>query len=303
MNYIQELNSFYDWTETNPMPASAINLWHALMQINNKCRWNAEFTAAISTLMAKTSCQRRSIFSARKILADYGRLVWTSNGSQKSATYRLIPFSPENENTHSQGVKSDKDTPENPPDQNNDQNNNQSNNQNTPLCKDQNKIGPGSCTEHDTQAAPISKHKQKGKLNSIKEAKASMSSGDDPDESVENILDDFNQFCKNLPQAKVLTEKRKRMVMARLHEHGYQNILLMLRNAGASNFLAGDNQRQWTATFDWLFRPANFAKVLEGNYANKLSAKRDKSEFIGKPSPLELIEEAYNGIMKDEYEY
>jgi len=274
MNYIQQLNAFYDWTETNPMPASALNLWHALMHINNKCRWNAEFTAAISTLMAKTGCQRRSIFAARKMLADCGRLVWTTNGSQKAATYRLIPF-----------------VPENPPAPNN------------PPCNDQNKKGHGNCTEPDTQTAPISKHKQKGKLNFIKEAKASTSSADDPAKCLATILDDFNLFCKNLPQAKVLTERRKQMVLARLHEHGYEKILVMLRNAGTSNFLAGDNQRQWVATFDWLFRPGNFAKVLEGNYANNRSAKANKSAFVGKPSPLELIEEAYNGIMNQQDEY
>lgn len=93
------------------------------------------------------------------------------------------------------------------------------------------------------------------------------------------------------------------MLGARLHEHGYQNIVQMLQNAGASNFLAGANKRKWIATFDWLFGPCNFAKVLEGNYENGRFALRDNSEFVGKPSPLELIEEAYNGIMKDEYGY
>jgi len=35
MNYIYEMNSFFDWIETNSISTAAMNLWHALMNINN----------------------------------------------------------------------------------------------------------------------------------------------------------------------------------------------------------------------------------------------------------------------------
>ena len=177
MNYIREINAFYKWIETNPIPASAINLWYALMHINNKCRWNAEFTVAASTLMAKTGFQRRTIFKARKTLVDCGRLVWTSNGREKSATYRLIPFVSENqsgnqsenqfENPSENPSASHVNPPSNPPDFNTDQ------------CSDKDKKGPYNWTKSDTKGARISKHKQKHKQNNNKEPKGSMSSYDD----------------------------------------------------------------------------------------------------------------------------
>lgn len=290
MNYIQETNAFYEWLDSNPMPASAISLWHTLMQINNRGRWSGEFTVAISTLVSKTGSQRSAVFASRKLLIAKGRIKCTTNGSSYAATYSLIPFSAEAER---QGGASDKsgDRPAN----------------REPGSRriESDKVPPKSAdeqTSHRTDAVPINKQKET-KLNSNQEPEGSSSSADDPAKCLASILDDFNQFCKNLPQAKVLTERRKQMVLARLHEHGYEKILVMLRNAGTSNFLAGDNQRQWVATFDWLFRPTNFAKVLEGNYANNRSAKANKSAFVGKPSPLELIEEAYNGIMNQQNDY
>jgi hypothetical protein len=49
----------------------------------------------------------------------------------------------------------------------------------------------------------------------------------------------------------------------------------MIENASASSFLAGQNRRDWQATFDWLFRPNNFVKVLEGNYKDKNHSEQD----------------------------
>ena len=43
----------------------------------------------------------------------------------------------------------------------------------------------------------------------------------------------------------------------------------MFQNAESSSFLNGKNDRNWTATFDWLIKDGNMAKVLEGNYADK----------------------------------
>ena len=126
-----------------------------------------------------------------------------------------------------------------------------------------------------------------------------MSSCDDPAKFIRKIFDDYNQICKNLPAVKVLTSRRALMVGARLNEHGYETIRQMLLKAGASNFLSGDNNRKWMATFDWLFGPCNFAKVLEGNYDNDRFMKSEKPGFVGKPSPMELLEEVYNNIQQD----
>ena len=38
MNYIAEINQFYDRLETNPLSSNAIALWHALMATANKAK-------------------------------------------------------------------------------------------------------------------------------------------------------------------------------------------------------------------------------------------------------------------------
>lgn len=90
MNYIAEINAFYDWLETNSMSTSAIVLWHALMHINNKSRWTKEFGVASSVLCVKTGLSERTIRNARNELKQKGRIEWKSRGGNKAAIYQMI---------------------------------------------------------------------------------------------------------------------------------------------------------------------------------------------------------------------
>ena len=92
MNYITEINRFYDWLETNEISDSAIALWHALMHINNKCGWTEEFTVAMLTLQNKTRLSKSSIIRARKILVDKKRIYCIEQTGQRSPIYRIVPF-------------------------------------------------------------------------------------------------------------------------------------------------------------------------------------------------------------------
>lgn len=90
MNYLKELNAFYDWLELNSMSVSAIVLWHALMHINNKCGWAPEFTVAISVLETKTGLKRRTIERARNELTQKQRITWKSRKGNQSAAYSIV---------------------------------------------------------------------------------------------------------------------------------------------------------------------------------------------------------------------
>jgi hypothetical protein len=92
LNYITEINKFYDWLETNPVSDSSIVLWHALMHINNKCGWKKEFAVAISTLELKTGLSKSSILRSRNNLAQAGRIVFRSRNGQQSSVYSMISF-------------------------------------------------------------------------------------------------------------------------------------------------------------------------------------------------------------------
>lgn len=90
MNYIKELNAFYDRLETNSLSSSAIALWHALMHINNKAGWIAEFAVAASVLCAKSGLKDSMFKKARNELAQKGYIEFKSRSGNQSAQYKLI---------------------------------------------------------------------------------------------------------------------------------------------------------------------------------------------------------------------
>jgi len=95
VNYLREINAFYDWLETNSLSDSAISLWHALMHINNRAGWIPEFAVAISTLTAKTGLKKDAIIRARLRLQQLGRVDFRSRSGQQSTVYKIIPFESE----------------------------------------------------------------------------------------------------------------------------------------------------------------------------------------------------------------
>lgn len=61
----------------------------------------------------------------------------------------------------------------------------------------------------------------------------------------------------------------------------------MFTIASKSDFLNGKNNTGWTASIDWLLKPANFVKVLEGNYVNKVAPTKAND-------PRASLAEGYN---------
>lgn len=85
----------------------------------------------------------------------------------------------------------------------------------------------------------------------------------------ERIQKLFNEKCISLPPIAKITDKRKQSILARVREYGIESIDTVIDNASKSKFMAGDNQRNWVATFDWIIKPSNYIKVMEGNYLDK----------------------------------
>jgi hypothetical protein len=73
-----------------------------------------------------------------------------------------------------------------------------------------------------------------------------------------------------------ITDKRKGNLNARIKEHGIDAIYKAIDNVSTSKFLRGYNKQGWMATFDWVFLPNNFIKVLEGNYQDSGSSEYDE---------------------------
>lgn len=80
----------------------------------------------------------------------------------------------------------------------------------------------------------------------------------------------YNEICQSYPRLTKLSEARKKAIAARQNS-GYTlaDFRRLFELAEASRFLKGGNPRNWQATFDWLLKDANMAKVLDGNYTDK----------------------------------
>lgn len=81
--------------------------------------------------------------------------------------------------------------------------------------------------------------------------------------------------------------KRYQSLVARIKEYSVDDVLKAIENVSQSKFLKGDNNQSWIITFDWLVRPNNFPKVLEGNYSKRTEDKpignrNSTNEFMAK---------------------
>lgn len=83
----------------------------------------------------------------------------------------------------------------------------------------------------------------------------------------EAIKDFYNQVCVSFPRCTTMSESRKKAIKARFTS-GYtlEDFKKVFVKAENSSFLKGRNDRNWTATFDWMIKDGNMAKILEGNY-------------------------------------
>lgn len=79
----------------------------------------------------------------------------------------------------------------------------------------------------------------------------------------------YNSICISFPSVKAISANRQKAIRARLNSYTMDDFRLLFEKAEASDFLKGKNGNDWSATFDWLIKDANMAKVLDGNYDNK----------------------------------
>lgn len=110
---------------------------------------------------------------------------------------------------------------------------------------------------------PLEEDKERDKEEDIKKERKKAAH--------QQIVDMYNSLCPSFPSVKSISESRKKAIKARLNTYNLSDFETLFQKAEASDFLKGSNDRNWTATFDWLIKDSNMAKVLEGNYDNKQS--------------------------------
>ena len=95
---------------------------------------------------------------------------------------------------------------------------------------------------------------------------------------VSNNIDTIKERWNSLNISNIVNIKGKRLKLlnARIKEYGLGSIYIAIENIKKSDFLKGQNNKNWIINFDWFIRPNNFIKVLEGNYTNRIAKGQQK---------------------------
>lgn len=250
MNYIAELNAFDRWLETNYLPALSELLWRKMVALFNRCGWAEWISVDNQRLMGLIQVKREATFiDYRNKLVEAGLIEYQKGKKGSPNRYKLISLSEvKNNNTFTSEVQTVVNT------------------------EVQSVVNPVVNTVVKT--VDINKLNQT-KLNQTKDTPYSPPKGDAPEsvprETVQykKIADYWNSVCTELPKVQALNDNRKKAVRARVKEHGEETVLRVIALVKQSDFLCGRIGNSWNASFDWVMKPTNFVKVLEGNYTNK----------------------------------
>lgn len=97
--------------------------------------------------------------------------------------------------------------------------------------------------------------------------------------SLHKVVNMYNEICISFPKVTRISEQRKKAINARLKKYTVDDLKRAFELAEQSDFLKGSNNRNWSASFDWLMNDTNIAKVLDGNYINKTQKIQIDSNF------------------------
>ncbi len=86
----------------------------------------------------------------------------------------------------------------------------------------------------------------------------------------QEIKELFNNICISYSKVRDITERRRKAIRARFND-GYtlEDFKKAFEIAEESDFLKGNNGRNWKADFDWFTNESNLTKTLEGKYDNR----------------------------------
>ena len=85
-----------------------------------------------------------------------------------------------------------------------------------------------------------------------------------------------------------MSDSRKKAIKARLRQYSIDDFKFLFEKAENSSFLKGANNRNWSATFDWLIKDSNMAKTLDGNYDDRPMQRNDYNAGARKSNNLFL---------------
>ncbi len=97
----------------------------------------------------------------------------------------------------------------------------------------------------------------------------------------QKIADSFKAICTSLPGIKALSDARKKAIKKAAENLNGITFEEFFKKVEASNFLTGRSGNWGGCGFDWILKPANLTKIIEGNYDNRSTTS--KSDDFSNP--------------------
>ena len=120
------------------------------------------------------------------------------------------------------------------------------------------------------------------------------------EENRNRIVEIYNTYCTNLPQVQKLTEKRNKAIDNFIKEFSIDQFENICKIANISEFLTGQNERNWKADFDFIMRTDKATAILEGKYSQKKKDKLDGFRDLWKEA---IDEEERNGSNNNSFSW
>lgn len=95
----------------------------------------------------------------------------------------------------------------------------------------------------------------------------------------ELFVDTYNTQCFNLSSVLKVTDKRKKAIASFLKQMTFEDFENACIKANNNDFLTGKNDRGWKADFDFIIKPDNAAKIIEGRYDSQ-SPQTENDKFF-----------------------
>ncbi len=168
-----------------------------------------------------------------------------------------------------------------------------SDNQVTTKCHPQDRLGKDSIGYNIVISNDITRSKVQDNQNEKKR-------GNTP---YQEIVDMYNNICVSLPHVTKLSEARKKAIRARYNQYDIEDFKRLFETAEGSSFLKGGGGQDWVASFDWLIKDSNMAKVLDGNYIDRHTEPKKSyqqfKEFSQRTCTQEEMDELEKKLLKN----
>lgn len=133
-------------------------------------------------------------------------------------------------------------------------------------------------TNSKTKVSSVEEDKNKKKIKNKKREEREEKEIKESD--CEQVAALYNSLCPSLPPLEIISDSIKKDLTASLSKFSLEQFEKLFKKSEASKFLKGENERKWAASFDWLIKEENIAKVLNGNFNNKKEKPDKYDDFM-----------------------